>query len=133
MRGHVQWPPFFSVFWDKYGLFFGRICNPIFDFFFAVKTIYSSDNYYYLQTSEKEIVRGAPLTSHWSYKRKIKIFPPIIQQGILQDVRGGLAVPQWGRPSGGFASARSQTTTLGFKECFSSSVSSGINPPTPCL
>ena len=64
MRGHVQWPPFFSVFWDKYGLFFGRICNPIFDFFFAVKTIYSSDNHYYLQTPEKEIVRGR--TPHFS-------------------------------------------------------------------
>ncbi len=126
----------FSQFWVKYGLFFGRICDPVFNFsFFAVKTIYSSDNHYryYLQTSEKEIVRGAPLTSHWSLKRKIKIFPPINQQGILQEVGGGLAVPRWGRPSGGLASARSQMTTLGFKECFSSSVSSGINPPTPCL
>ena len=104
-----------------------------FDFFFAVKNIYSSDNHYYLQASEKEIVRGAPLTSHWSYKRKIKIFPPIIQQGILQEVGGGLAVPQWGRPSGGLASARSQTTTLGFKEQFSTSALSGVNPPTPCL
>jgi hypothetical protein len=53
-----------SVFWDKYGLFFGRICNPVFDFFFAVKTIYSSDNHYYLQTPEKEIVRGR--TPHFS-------------------------------------------------------------------
>ncbi len=86
--------------------FFGRICNPVFDFFFAIKNIYSSDNHYYLQASEKEIVRGAPLTSHWSYKRKIKIFSPIIQQGILQEVGGGLAVPQWGRPLGGLASAR---------------------------
>ena len=79
MRGHVQWPPFFSVFWDKYGLFFGRICDPVFDFFFAVITIYSSDNHYYLQASEKEIVRGALLTFHGSYKRKIKVFTQEVQ------------------------------------------------------
>ena len=69
----------FSQFWVKYGLFFGRICDPVFDFFLTVKTIYSSDNHYYLQTSEKEIVRGAPLTSHGSYKRKIKVFSQKVQ------------------------------------------------------
>ena len=50
---------FFLSFGINMGYFFGRICNPVFDFFFAVKTIYSSDNHYYLQTAEKEIVRGA--------------------------------------------------------------------------
>jgi hypothetical protein len=55
----------FSVFWGKYGLFFGRICDPVFDFFLTVKIIYSSDNHYYLQTSEKEIVRGR--TPHFSW------------------------------------------------------------------
>ena len=82
---------------------------------------------------KRKIVRGVPLTFHGSYKRKIEIFSPILQQGILQEVEGGLAVPQWVRPSGGLASARPWTTALGFKELFSASALSEVNPPTPCL
>ncbi len=59
MRGHVQWPPFFSVFWDKYGLFLVGSATLFFDFFFAVITINSSDNHYYVQTPEKGNCSGA--------------------------------------------------------------------------
>ncbi len=46
---------------------------------------------------------------------------------------GGLAVPQWGHPSGGLASARSRATAIVFKEQFMISVLPEVNPPSPCL
>ena len=132
MRGHVQWPPFFSVFWDKYGLFLVGSATLFFDFFFAVITIALIITTIYKRLKRKLFgAHPSLLIGHISVR--LKFFPPIIQQGILQEVEGGLAVPQWGRPSGGLASARPWTTTLGFKELFSASALSEVNPPTPCL
>ncbi len=85
----------FLSFLDKYGLFFfGRICNPVFDFFFAIKPYIALIITTIYKRLKRKLFGGAPLTFHWSYKRKIKIFPPIIQQGILQEVGDKLAVPQ---------------------------------------
>jgi hypothetical protein len=57
---------------------------------------------------------------------------PTASEDFAED-GGGLAVPQWSHPSGGLASASSKATAIVFKERFSISVLTEVNPPSPCL
>ena len=72
----------------------------------------------------------------WPEFKEVKAATISIYPTVSEDFAGGgggLAVPQWCRPSGGLASARSLTTAMVFKERFSIPVLPEINPPSPCL